>query len=72
MSLVGQMREKSLQIYGESWECLEQPKLWGSVTELLFKFVTVERIAERAMPLILQVPLFTRNHSRPRQVDIWW
>lgn len=51
------MREKSLQIYGESWECLEQPKLWGSVTELLFKFVTVERIAERAMPLILQVRL---------------
>jgi hypothetical protein len=46
------LKEKSLQIYGESWECLENSKLWGSVTEILFKFVSVERIVEKAMPYI--------------------
>jgi hypothetical protein len=60
-------REKSLQLYGEAWDCLDNPRLHASVSEVLFKFVTVERIVEMAAPLI-----HVRTRPRTAQHGAGW
>mmetsp|Transcript_22286 Transcript_22286/g.73819 ORF Transcript_22286/g.73819 Transcript_22286/m.73819 type:complete len:1165 (+) Transcript_22286:167-3661(+) len=42
--------ERALQLYGEAWECLESPKIIGSSTALVCRFVSVERIVEKLRP----------------------
>jgi len=36
--------ERTLQLYGEAWECLESQKIIGSSTALVCRFVSVDRI----------------------------
>merc|ERR1711998_676747 len=36
-----------LIVYGEAWDCLENPKIIASVTHLVVKYVSLERILEK-------------------------
>lgn len=56
-------KDKSLQVYGEAFDCLENSKLWATVTEMAFKFVSIERVVERVTPII-QVRATARGSHR--------
>ncbi|KAJ1451539.1 hypothetical protein M885DRAFT_529433 [Pelagophyceae sp. CCMP2097] len=42
--------ERSLQIYGEAWDCLDQSKILASSTALVCRFVGIEGILEKLKP----------------------
>mmetsp|Transcript_26710 Transcript_26710/g.80641 ORF Transcript_26710/g.80641 Transcript_26710/m.80641 type:complete len:495 (-) Transcript_26710:243-1727(-) len=45
-----QRDERVLQLYGEAWECLDSPKIIGTCTALICRFVSIDRVVEKLRP----------------------
>lgn len=42
--------ERVLQLYGEAWDCLDSPKIVGTCTALVCRFVSIDRVVEKLRP----------------------